>query len=202
MPEAPGHLATRGDARRWGIEPIVSDLKTGGSGLEGSQTRHPGRLARRILVMAPALYFAVSTGQWDAAHHGGPACRPCAARGRHGRPRRYDPRRNREEGANQAPRLPAQVAAALPRGGRQAGGSRRPRRFAQRKRLACLPSSACPRVSGRSARTTNAIERLHGGFKRRVKTQAVLPSAETAATPFWALPASGQVTMREVTCAR
>jgi putative transposase len=33
----------------------------------------------------------------------------------------------------------------------------------------------------RSARTTNAIERLHEEFKRRIKTQTVLPSAETAA---------------------
>ena len=32
----------------------------------------------------------------------------------------------------------------------------------------------------RSARTTNAIERLHLEFKRRIKTQCVLPSAETA----------------------
>jgi putative transposase len=51
----------------------------------------------------------------------------------------------------------------------------------------------------RSARrTTNAVERLHEEFKRRIKTQTVLPSAETAAMLFWALLASGQVTMREV----
>ena len=50
----------------------------------------------------------------------------------------------------------------------------------------------------RSARTTNAIERLHEEFKRRFKTQTVLPSAETAAMLFWALLASGQVTMRKV----
>ena len=36
-----------------------------------------------------------------------------------------------------------------------------------------------------SARTTNAIERLHEEFKRRIKTQTVLPSAETAAMLFW-----------------
>jgi putative transposase len=50
----------------------------------------------------------------------------------------------------------------------------------------------------KSARTTNAIERLHEEFKRRVKTQTALPSAETAAMLFWALLASGQVTMRKV----
>ncbi len=50
----------------------------------------------------------------------------------------------------------------------------------------------------RSARTTNAIERLHEEFKRRIKTQTVLPSAETAAMLFWALLAAGQITMRKV----
>ena len=50
----------------------------------------------------------------------------------------------------------------------------------------------------RSIRTTNAIERLYEEFKRRIKTQTVLPSAETAAMLFWALLASGQITMRKV----
>ena len=36
-----------------------------------------------------------------------------------------------------------------------------------------------PPSQWRSARTTNAIERLHEEFKRRIKTQTVLPSAET-----------------------
>jgi len=34
--------------------------------------------------------------------------------------------------------------------------------------------------------------------KRRIKTQTVLPSAETAAMLFRALLASGQITMRKV----
>jgi hypothetical protein len=38
--------------------------------------------------------------------------------------------------------------------------------------------------------------RLHEEFKRRIKTQTVLPSAETAAMLFWALLAAGQITMR------
>jgi transposase-like protein len=50
----------------------------------------------------------------------------------------------------------------------------------------------------RSMRTTNAIERLHEEFKRRIKTQTVLPSADTAAMLFWALLASGQINMRKV----
>jgi transposase-like protein len=55
-----------------------------------------------------------------------------------------------------------------------------------------------PPSQWRSARTTNAIERLHEEFKRRIKTQTVLPSAETAAMLFWALLASGQINMRKV----
>jgi putative transposase len=55
-----------------------------------------------------------------------------------------------------------------------------------------------PPSQWKSARTTNAVERLHEEFKRRIKTQTVLPSAETAALLFWALLASGQVTMRKV----
>ena len=55
-----------------------------------------------------------------------------------------------------------------------------------------------PPSQWRSARTTNAIERLHEEFKRRIKTQTVLPSADTAAMLLWALLASGQINMRKV----
>ena len=55
-----------------------------------------------------------------------------------------------------------------------------------------------PPSQWKSARTTNAIERLHEEFKRRVKTQTVLPSADTAAMLFWALLASGQIQMRKI----
>ena len=55
-----------------------------------------------------------------------------------------------------------------------------------------------PPEQWRSLRTTNAIERLHEEFKRRIKTQCVLPCAETAAMLFWALLASGQITLRKV----
>ena len=55
-----------------------------------------------------------------------------------------------------------------------------------------------PPSQWRSIRTTNAIERLHEEFKRRIKTQTVLPSADTAAMLFLALLASGQINMRKV----
>ena len=55
-----------------------------------------------------------------------------------------------------------------------------------------------PKSQWKSIRTSNAIERLHEEFKRRIKTQTVLPSAETVAMLFWAHLASGQITMRKV----
>ena len=61
-----------------------------------------------------------------------------------------------------------------------------------------MPSRQLPPSQWKSARTTNAIERLHEEFKRRIKTQTVLPSDATAAMLFWALLASGQITMRKV----
>ena len=84
--------------------------------------------------------------------------------------------------------------------------------FLRKWRLRCQAVAECLEEAGdrlftftklpasqwKSARTTNAIERLHEEFKRRIKTQTVLPSAETAAMMFWALVASGQISMRKV----
>ena len=58
---------------RWGIEAMFSDFKTRGFGLEDSQIQYADRLSRLILVMALALYWAVSTGMWDAEHNPTPA---------------------------------------------------------------------------------------------------------------------------------
>ena len=60
------------------------------------------------------------------------------------------------------------------------------------------PFTRLPPSQWKSARTTNAVERLHEEFRRRIKTQTVLPSAETVAMLFWALLASGQITLRKV----
>ena len=38
----------------------------------------------------------------------------------------------------------------------------------------------------KSIRTTNTIERLYEEFKRRIKTQCMLPCADTACMLFWA----------------
>jgi hypothetical protein len=53
---------------RWGIEAMFSDFKTRGFGIEDSHIRIPKRLDHLILVMALALYWAVSTGMWDAVN--------------------------------------------------------------------------------------------------------------------------------------
>ncbi len=55
-----------------------------------------------------------------------------------------------------------------------------------------------PREQWKSIRTTNAIERLNEEFRRRIKTQCVLPNAETVCMLFWALLASGQIVLRRV----
>ena len=57
---------------RWGIEAMFSDFKTRGFGLEDSHLQRPDRMDRLILVMALALFWAVSTGMWDAVHHATP----------------------------------------------------------------------------------------------------------------------------------
>ena len=52
---------------------MFSDFKSRGFGLQQTHLRYPDRLARLILVMALALYWAVSTGMWDHANNPVPA---------------------------------------------------------------------------------------------------------------------------------
>jgi Transposase DDE domain len=66
MAAKPGYLKTLEYSARWAIEPMFSDFKSRGFGVEDTQIQHPDRLARLLLVMALAIYFALSTGQWDA----------------------------------------------------------------------------------------------------------------------------------------
>ncbi len=75
----------------------------------------------------------------------------------------------------------------MPRPRRPPGEGRR--QAVHLHRLAAEPSRSGP---------SNDIERLHEEFKRRIETQTILPCAETAALLFWALLASGQITMRKV----
>lgn len=47
---------------RWGIEPMFSDFKSRGFGITQTKLQHADRIERLILVLAIALYWAVSTG--------------------------------------------------------------------------------------------------------------------------------------------
>jgi hypothetical protein len=58
---------------RWGIEAMFSDYKTRGLNLEDSQIERTDRLDRLVLVLSLALYWAVSTGMWDAMENKTPA---------------------------------------------------------------------------------------------------------------------------------
>jgi len=128
-------------------------------------------------------------------------------------------------GDPQAPADPARAGGPVTLASMWAAGAPTPRRVLARRKaflakwkLRCRPVATSLEEAGerlltfvryppeqwRSLRTTNAIERLHEEFKRRIKTRErsmrvrLLPCAETAAMLFWALLASGQITMRRV----
>lgn len=63
----PSYLSTPEHSRRWGIEPMFPDFKSRGFGIQDTQIQDPDRLGRLILVVSLALYWALSTGMWDAA---------------------------------------------------------------------------------------------------------------------------------------
>ena len=60
------------------------------------------------------------------------------------------------------------------------------------------PLSGCHRANGKARGQPMPLNACMKEFKRRIKTQIVLPSAETAAMLFWALIASGQASMRKI----
>src|SRR5215203_431426 len=70
------------DGLRWGIEAMFSDFKTRGFRLEDSQITRTDRLDRLVLVLvlSLALYWAVSTGMWDAVANRTPAEKRLRAR--------------------------------------------------------------------------------------------------------------------------
>src|SRR3954451_14653807 len=73
MSDRPTPGRARAYGLRWGIEAMFSDFKTRGFNLEASQIERTDRLDRLILVLALALYGAVSTGMWDAIENRAPA---------------------------------------------------------------------------------------------------------------------------------
>ena len=73
MSAEPSYFSTLDYSRRWGIEPMFSDFKSRGFGIQETQIQYPDRLGRLILVMSLALYWAVSTGMWDEAENPTPS---------------------------------------------------------------------------------------------------------------------------------
>ena len=55
-----------------------------------------------------------------------------------------------------------------------------------------------PKQHWKNIRTTNAIERLNGEFRRRVKTQGSLPSEDSALILLFNLVATGQIKLRKL----
>jgi transposase-like protein len=55
-----------------------------------------------------------------------------------------------------------------------------------------------PPIQWPTLRTTNPIERLNEEFRRRVKVQGVQPSAQSVCMLFWALLASGAISLKRV----
>jgi len=51
---------------RWGIEPMFSDFKSRGFGITETHLQHADRIERLILILAVALFWAVSTGRATA----------------------------------------------------------------------------------------------------------------------------------------
>ena len=65
-------LGTASSVQRWGIEPMFSDFKTRGFGIRDSHIQRTDRLGRLMLVMALALFWAVSVGMWDVVNQATP----------------------------------------------------------------------------------------------------------------------------------
>src|SRR5438105_164471 len=85
-------------------------------------------------------------------------------------------------------------------------------RFVRKWRLRCPAVADCldeagdhlysflsfPKAQWKALRTTNALERINGEFRRRTKTQASLPSQDAVLLLLFGLLRSGQVKMRRI----
>jgi len=55
-----------------------------------------------------------------------------------------------------------------------------------------------PKEQWKALRTTNIIERVHGEFRRRIKTQTALPSEEAVLSILYGLVATGMIAFRRI----
>lgn len=58
--------------------------------------------------------------------------------------------------------------------------------------------TAFPPAQWRGLRTTNAIERIFGAFRRRTKTQGAFPIPEAMLTVLWGTLATGGIRLRKL----
>ena len=84
--EKPGKYKALDYGMRWSIVAMFSDFKTRGFGIEDTKLHYPDRVERLILFMAVALYWAVSTGMWDAHTNPTPAKKRPARQAEESRP--------------------------------------------------------------------------------------------------------------------
>ena len=68
MDGKPNKAAVLDYGARWCIEPMFSDFKTRGFGLEDTQLTDPERLERLMLIMALAMYWCVRTGREEPSN--------------------------------------------------------------------------------------------------------------------------------------
>jgi putative transposase len=85
-------------------------------------------------------------------------------------------------------------------------------RFAKKWRLRCPAVVECfeeagddlftflrfPKIQWKALRTTNALERINGEFRRRTKTQASLPGQDAVLLLLFGLLRSGQIQLRKI----
>lgn len=84
MAAKPGRVACLDYGLRWGVEAMFSDYKSRGFGLMQSQIQRPDRLEKLILIMAIAMYWAVSCGlEEEAASRQNPGSKKPPARSVH-----------------------------------------------------------------------------------------------------------------------
>jgi hypothetical protein len=69
MRTTPNYYKTMDYSLRWGIEPMFSDFKTRGFGLEETQLEPPERVSRLILILSFALHWVVFSGMLDASEN-------------------------------------------------------------------------------------------------------------------------------------
>jgi hypothetical protein len=62
----PSAAAVRDYGLGWGIEPMFSDFRSRGFGLEDTQLRYAERVDHLVLIMTLAMYWCVDTGWREA----------------------------------------------------------------------------------------------------------------------------------------